>query len=287
MPLSSRPAPVERAKPLLGTIVSVRAGFAEAAAARAAIDAAFAEIAAVHRLMSFQEPGSDLSRLRRQRRGEVTAVDPRTAEVLAFALALAEETDGAFDPTVAGRAVTAGGLARPEGEAGPDPGASWRDVILEGDAVRLACAAWLALGGVAKGYAVDRAVRRLQALGATEGCVNAGGDLRVFGPQAELVRLRAGDPDAAPVLELQDGAVASSGGAAGRVATAHFDGRGRERVAPERFACVTAPDCMTADALTKAVLAMGPGSAPVLAGHGARAYAYEADLGWRAWGPAP
>ncbi len=180
--------------------------------------------------------------------------------------------------------MTAGGLARPEGEAGPDPGASWRDVELLKDGVRLGLAAWLDLGGVAKGYAVDRAVLELKARGASDGCVNAGGDLRVFGPQAELVRLRAGDPDAAPVLELQDGAVASSGGAAGRVATAHFDGRDQRRIDPARFACVTAADGMTADALTKAVLAMGPASSPVLARHGAKAWTYGAAEGWRCWG---
>ena len=284
MPSSSRPAPVERARPLLGTVVSVRAGCADPAAGHAAIDAAFAEIARVHALMSFQEPASDLSRLRRQGPGEVTAVDPRTAEVLAFALALAAETDGAFDPTVAGRAVIAGGLARPHGEVGPDPEASWRDVELCGDGVRLRRAAWLDLGGVAKGYAVDRAVGRLQALGAHEGCVNAGGDLRVFGPAPELVRLRAGAADAAPVLELQDGAAASSGGAEDRVATVHFDGRQGGRIAAARFACVTAPACMAADALTKAVLAMGPASHPVLERHGARAWSYEPSEGWRSWG---
>ena len=174
MPSSSRPAPVERARPLLGTVVSVRAGFADGADAHAGIDAAFAEIAAVQRLMSFQDPMSDLSRLRRARPGETTPVDPRTAEVLAFALGIARETGGAFDPTVAGRAVLAGGLERPRDAEGPDPEASWRDIALEGDSVRLSRAAWLDLGGVAKGYAVDLAIRRLEVLGATEACVNAG-----------------------------------------------------------------------------------------------------------------
>ena len=281
MPPSSRPAPVERAKALLGTYVSVRAVAADAAAANAAIDAAFAEIEAVHRLMSFHEADSDLSRLNRAAPGEAIVVDARTAAVLAFALELAEQSGGVFDPTVAGRLVACGALPRPPGATDPDPGASWRVIALEDETVRLTRPVWLDLGGVAKGFAVDRAIEVLVAHGATEGCVNAGGDLRVFGPEPTLIELRAGDPDNVPVLELNQGAAASSGG--GRLSGAHVDGRSRTPIDPARFACVTAPTCMAADALTKVVLGLGVGARPLLHRHRAHAYAFDDAHGWTSW----
>jgi thiamine biosynthesis lipoprotein len=57
------PSPIERIKPLLGTTVRVRVSGLDAARSHAAIDAAFAEIAAIHALMSFHEAQSDVSRL--------------------------------------------------------------------------------------------------------------------------------------------------------------------------------------------------------------------------------
>ncbi len=279
--MCSRPAAVERATPLLGTLVSVRAALADRAVANAAIDSAFDAVRTVHRLMSFHDPDSDLSRLHRAAPGQAVSIDPHTAEVLAFALELARRTGGAFDPAIAGKAVGRGDLPRPEGSNDPDDDASWRDIRLEGLAVRRLRSVWLDLGGVAKGYAVDLAVAALKQRGVAEGCVNAGGDLRVFGAQSECIELLAGDPAHTPVLELTDGAAASSGG--GRGEAAHFDGRGGGAIDPRHFVCVTAPSCMAADALTKVVLAMGDDARPILAAFQAEAHQFDARRGWRSW----
>lgn len=270
---------IERAKPLLGTIVSVRARFAHAPAARAALDAAFAEIATVHRLMSFHEADSDLSRLHRQPPGTPVEVDARTAEVLRFALALAQETGGAVDPAIGHLAVGSGALPRPGGRAEPGAGASWRDIALEGRAVACQRPLWIDLGGIAKGFAVDRAVEMLLAAGALQGCVNAGGDLRVFGPEAEPVALRVLDAHAMPWLSLHEGAAAASGGLP-HAGTRHFNPGTGQPVDPALFVCVTAPECMTADALTKAVLVMRESAAPVLAQHRANAHLFDPAVGW-------
>ncbi len=280
---SSPPPAAERAKPLLGTLVRVRAQHASAQAAQGAIDAAFAEIAEVHRLMSFHGPASDVSRLNRAAPGEPTQVDARTAEVLAFALDLAERSAGAFDPTIGRRAVASGALPHPAGAADADPQAAWRDIGLDGRTVRLARRLWLDLGGIAKGYAVDRGVQRLIAYGAGAGCVDAGGDLRVFGPDAAMIGLRVAPAGHAPMLEISDGAAASSGGDPG-VATTHWAGAAGAAIAPGRFVCVTAPLCIAADALTKVVLALGPGAAgPCLTAHAASAHAFSPAEGWRSW----
>ena len=287
---SLRPAPVERARPLLGTTVAVRASFARTAAAQAAIDCAFAEVAQVHSLMSFHDPASDLSRLNGHAAMGTVMVDPRTYEVLSWALQLAEDSEGCFDPTIAAEAVRAGALPRPACPNDPDPAASWRDIELMGEVcgVRFHRPLWIDLGGVAKGYAVDCAIAALRAAGAGQASVNAGGDLRVIGADAELIHLRCGEPcaDALPILEVCDGAVASSGSGpdletAGAV---HIDGTSRIRVPRGRFATVVAPTCMAADALTKPVLARGTAPDGLLERYGATAHLYDHNGGWRSFG---
>jgi FAD:protein FMN transferase len=291
MPSSSRPAQVERARPLLGTTVAVRVGGLAESRAHAAIDAAFAEVARVQALMSFQDPASDLSRLNREAAAGPVAVDPLTFETIGMALRLASLSDGAFDPTVGAAVVRAGGLPETAGAPIADPAASWRDVQLQSEAgtVSFARPLRLDLCGIAKGFAVDRAVAALRIAGASEGVVNAGGDLRVFGA-AEQVALRTGDiAGHGPILELADGAAASSGALVADpdepLMAVHLAGRGRRRL-HGRFACVAAPECVWADGLTKVVLARGARSAPVLRAFGARAYALGPAAVWRSYGAA-
>ena len=286
------PTPVERAKPGLGTIVVVRASFAAPEAAQAAIDAAFTQVARVHRLMSFHEPASDLARLNRDAAGGETAVEAPTLAVLKFALEAAEASDGLFDPTVAAQAVAAGALPRPAGAPEPDPTASWSDIELDEARreVRFRRQIWIDLGGVAKGPAVDLALEALRVAGCTQASVNAGGDLRLAGPESELVHLRCGlqTPDVLPFIELQDAAAASSGSAADPAFAAgiHLDGRSRAPVPANRFATVIAPSCMAADALTKPVMAAGEACAGLLRHYGACAYLRDAAADWRWFGKA-
>lgn len=283
-------ARLHRARPWLGTLVEMRVDAPDAECARRALEAAFAEVEAVHRRMSFHEPGSDLARLHAARIGMAVAVDARTVEVLRCALSLAERSHGCFDPTVAGELVARGFLPRPDSPFAADACASWRDVELPGgDCVRLHRALWLDLGGIAKGYAVDRAVDALFAHGATQVLVNAGGDLRVAGPREEIVHLRgAGTAGMAGAVALRDAALASSAGAAtrrhrgGRWIGAHLDARSGKTVGAFSFASVIAPTCMIADALTKVAFAAPPALARrVFASCGAQVTTHSARHGWR------
>jgi thiamine biosynthesis lipoprotein len=267
---------VQRARPMLGTLVQMRVeGFSEGAALRA-IESAFAEVAAVHRCMSFHESDSDLSHLHRTSAGTLVQVDARTHAVLACALDVAAVSAGLFDPTIAAQQVARGWLPRPDSAFSPDPRANWRDIeLLDQDCVRLHRPLWIDLGGIAKGYAVDRAVEILVQAGATQGCVNAGGDLRVFGPRAERIHLRSA-AGYLPALELCDAAVAGSTGAA------HVHGRTRAAAHAGASVGVVAPTCMIADALTKVVLAAGvSASAAVLARFAAQACAFDTASGWQ------
>jgi thiamine biosynthesis lipoprotein len=162
---------------------------------------------------------------------------------------------------VAPRLVAAGLLPRPAGAPEPDPEATFDDVVVAHDGtIVFRRPLWLDLGGVAKGFAVDRAVARLRAAGIRRGCVDAGGDLRVFGGRPLRVALRdAGDGrKVVAVVELVDAALASTSAAASR----NDDGSVSHLVDPQRArflaepigATVVARSAAVADAWTKGVL---------------------------------
>lgn len=238
---------LRRARPLLGTLVEI--GVQGQDGAEAAIDAAFAAVQRVQSCMSRFEPDSDVVRFAALAAGETMDVEPETAEVLQAAWVLQVASGGLFDITQ-GRA--------PQG---------WH--CEQRRLHKRAGAAAFDLGGIAKGYAVDRAVQALQHLGCAGGWVNAGGDLRAFGPVQVPVLLRDEEGGGArPFAQLGDGALATSclgprrrsqvwaGG--GRSVTAHVS--------------VAAPSCLWADALTKVVAACGDAQHPLLQAYGAQAW---------------
>jgi|SRR5579871_5944197 len=267
---------IERAKPLLGTFVSVRVHGLAPEKAHKAIDAAFGEISTIHALMSFHEADSDVSLLNREAHHRPVQVDERTYAVLERSASISEVSEGHFDIAIAPRLVEAGHLPKPLHSLEPDDRASWRDIVLlPGFQVRFRRPLWIDLGGIAKGFAVDCAAQRLASFAPELTCINAGGDLRLDGPLAERVRLvqEAPDRDSVPVMEIENASLASSGSYPGKhkFTGPHFDPR-RKRWSPaRRFASVVAPNCIDADALTKIVLIRGRRAAPVLRRFGARA----------------
>src|SRR5215467_7483044 len=116
---------IERARPLLGTTVVIRVEGLGETQAHAAIDEAFGEVALVHRLMSFQESSSDISRLNREAFERTQDVHPSTFEVLHWASGIAEKSDGMFDITVAPLLVASGLLPKPASGRSPDSAANW------------------------------------------------------------------------------------------------------------------------------------------------------------------
>ncbi len=285
---------VERSRPLLGTFVNIKVGGLPAAEAHRAIDAGYEVIAQVHAAMSFHEPESEISALNRGAAREAVSVSSDTFHVVERALALSAASDGVFDITIAPQLVTWGFLPPPEGAPEPDPAATWRDIeCLSGNTIRFRKPLWIDLGGIAKGFAVDSAVEKIAGNAAMQCCVNAGGDLRVSGPVSERVMLRTDRSEATvPVVEIENGSLASSSGREqtrrhndGEVGP-HIHGRARQSIGMTSFVSVIAPECITADALTKVVLALGDDAAPVLRRFGATAYLQDARGEWRVVGGA-
>ena len=291
---------MRRAQPWLGTLVEISVADAlPDEAVQQAISQAFAEVALVHRLMSFHAADSDVARLNRAWASEVLAVHPHTWQVLRLAQRVADESDHIFNIACAPRLVAWGCLPAPQDEA-----PSYRPGLTvlrcqAGGTVRKAAPGWVDLGGIAKGYAVDLALAALQRAGVASACVNAGGDLRAIGPDAWPVRLRSPrDPGrVGATLALRDEALATSAGYFsarthdGQLVCALVDGRdgspagvadagvvgggdvdggaaaGRragDKAGHGPSVSVRAASCAVADALTKVVLASGDVAHPAL-----------------------
>jgi thiamine biosynthesis lipoprotein len=284
---SSNPA-VERAQPWLGTLVSIRIEGLPDAPAHAAIECAFEEVATVHRLMSFHEPDSDISRLNREAIHRSVEVHPYTLEVLRSAMKISTETRGCFDISIGAELVKWELLPRPTGTSGLPEGC-WKDIELGLDGrVKFHRPVWIDVGGIAKGYAVDRATDRLRERGAVQAVVNAGGDIRVHGEQIEPIRLALNFPvNSIPVLAVADGSIASSSGYLSRRRRdnvfhgPHVHGIQRSPACTERFVCVLAQQCIWADALTKVVMVEGATSAELLGRFGACAHLHDPLTGWQ------
>jgi thiamine biosynthesis lipoprotein len=267
MTLQSSPDVYRRARPLLGTLVEISAAGVPAAVA---VNAAFAAVLDVHRLMSFHDEGSDVSRINMARAGEEILVNPHTHRVLRFARRVSAACGGVFDVTVGDVLVRHGFLPVLPAEDARPREATWRDLeVLAGNRV---CwrrrAGRIDLGGIGKGYAVDVAVETLQSYGVLRGLVNAGGDLRMFGEsQPVYVRLPEAPGMLAPLGLFADCALATSAAYFSRVDSDTglleplVDGERRIRCATQDSATVVAAECMTADALTK-VVRLAPHLAP-------------------------
>lgn len=169
---------LKRMQPLLGTYVEVGVE-TERSDVNDVITNAFKHIKNIQRLLSFQDPCSELSQLNRSRCRDVI-LDPISADVLRLALHLTGVTNGAFNCTVGGALVQKGVLPNHVGGKIISSGTA-DDVILDGCKARLVRPVRITLDGIAKGYAVDQAVNFLKRQGVKSGWVNAGGDLRVFG----------------------------------------------------------------------------------------------------------
>ena len=269
-PTTMRCERVRRARPLLGTLVEISLSGNDADALHDAANVAFEEIASVHDIMSFHSPDSDVSRLNNSAVGCAVQIDPRTWRVIQVANSISWASGGAFDIAVGGEMMARGDL--PSLPCPPtDRDACYRDIELLADwRVRMRRPLAIDVGGIAKGYAVDCAVKVLQEMSVDSGCVNAGGDLRVFGDETVPVDVR--DPLNPTVsgasVKVRDSALATSAnyaaGAGFGSAGVVLDPRSDAQVVGGRSASVRAKTCMIADALAKCVLILEQGSGKLL-----------------------
>jgi len=231
-----RPPVDERSGPrmVMGTFARVIAVADNSKTAENCIEAAFEQLTAADNRMSTYKQDSEVSRVNNGGFPGPVKVSATTFEVLQKSVEFSRLTDGAFDVTI-GPLVQ---LWRSAGDANSVPideqlaqaraRVGYDKLILDANdlSVRFTVEGMrLDLGGIAKGWAIDRAIEAMQEKAAAGGMVDVGGDIRCFGvpPRGKkhwLVGLQ--DPKEATdaltvgkpllVLKLTDAAVATSGG---------------------------------------------------------------------------
>jgi len=270
---NQRPAPtLVRARYLMGTVFRFEAPVeGDGAGVGESLESALDEVQRLETLLSNWRDDSELSLLNARSGQGAVPVSPELFEVVESALRWARLTEGTFDPTVEPltRRFRERTLPRSSGAIGsPIRGISsvvgWRRVSM--DPVRRTIAlpegGGLDLGGIGKGYALDRAGRVLAVRGIHAALLDAGGQILAMGtPPGEFGwRVDVADPEDRnrPAYEflLRDASAATSGNTV-RPGEIINPATGAP-LAETLTATAIAPDGTSADALSTALFVMGP-----------------------------
>ena len=247
--------------------------------------------------MSFHHPKSELSRLNRFAFQQNVQVHPLTFAVLKRAQRVFTASKGLFDCSIADTLVHWQLLPDHGAEAFHDSKPEIQNAcgkgienyssysqenlkLLKNHQVRYTAPIILDLGGIAKGFAVDMAIQHLKDSSIQNAVVNAGGDLRVIGHQAEAISLRdPKNPQHFLTLgELANGAIASSATYFSKTkfennwVNALVNPQNRTALNSEQSFSVIAPTAYIADALTKVVAISQNPQHPCLALFSAQAF---------------
>jgi thiamine biosynthesis lipoprotein len=267
----------------MGTRATILLAHSSPKVATTILQAAFDDITEVERQMSRFRADSDVGRLNASRERWI-AVVPSTADVLHSALHIAQVSEGHFDPCLDGLLSQWGFHDHNYPSPIPEPSSTLRkagQAFYHGLAHRrrgrqnlfrlTALSPGIDLGGIAKGYAIDRAAKRLREGGVRHALINVGDDILALG----------GHPDGGPwrvgirhprqpgmvlqVLALREQAVATSGDYVnsfsrhGRRYAHLLDPHSGRPAETHRSLTVTAPSAMLADALATAAFTSPPG----------------------------
>lgn len=214
-------------QPHMGTLFTITLYAPEEDEARQASEAVFAKIAALERIMTDYDPESELMRLCQQPVGQAVRVSDELFEVLQKGQRLAELTEGAFDVTVGPvvrlwrRARRTETLPSPELLAKARAAVGYRKLRLDPVAQTVTLTVpnmQLDLGGIAKGYAADKALEVLKKHGLPRALVAASGDIAIGdsppgqrGWRIGVGALEGGSAGLAKNLRLRNAAVSTSG----------------------------------------------------------------------------
>lgn len=207
---------------MMGTIAEIQVVHDDERRAFRAIEAAFSELSRMERQFSYYRPDSDVGMLNSQAVFGGVHVQRETENLIRHALHWAAVTEGGFDPAL-GRVTTLWDVKHRTEPPAPGQWTRWagrrlyREIRLGADIRFLSKDVQIDLGGIAKGYAADRAIATLREEGIDQGLVNLGGDVATCGGRLaeEAWRIGIQDPArpgaVARVLSLRNQSVATSG----------------------------------------------------------------------------
>lgn len=264
---------------LMGTQFRITVSGATSAEVDAAAHAAFTEVARIEALMSEWRSDSEISAINQSAGASPVKVGPETFLVVQRAVELAELSGGAFDPTWAALKGLWDFQAQPPRLPATEEiearlaRTGWHKVKLDPKARTILLTEpgmALGLGGIAKGYAIDRAAAILKQRGLTRFIVDGGGDLYVSGrklsgqPWTLGVQNPRKPGDLLAALPLTDAAMVTSGDYErffvldGKRYHHIIDLRTGYPATRSRSVTVQAAEAMMADALSTAIFILGP-----------------------------
>jgi thiamine biosynthesis lipoprotein len=240
-----------RCKPLLGTFVEVSlSGELTEQNTFELTQNIFSKIQFIENKMSYFKRDSELNLLNTHAHINPVQVSEELYYILQFCIELNQLSKGVFDITVASNLIKKGLL--PDHGFKFDASSTSEDIVLKDGYVYFEKPLIIELGGVAKGYAVDEAIKVVNN-DDIHVTVNAGGDLKMSHWQNESVLIRnSNNPIHSSVkCEMQAAALATSG---------HYFLEGKQAIThplhdvvlpQNQSVSVFADSCMVADALTK------------------------------------
>ena len=273
-------AKVERARVTMGSELRLTAWTADEPAALAAFDEVFAEFDRLESLLSIWRDGSDVQRLNAAAGQHPVTISAETIEVLTAAREIGDLTEGKFDVTFAAlsdlwkfdhdqdNSIPAPDAIRARlplidyRQVEFDPAAKTAFITRKGMRVHL--------GGIGKGYAIDRAVAALRQRGLRDFMVQAGGDMYVAGRRGDRMwRLGIQDPrgpanSVFASVELSDATFSTSGDYErffikdGRRFHHIIDPDRGEPAAGCRSVTIVSDRAVVADGLSTGVFVLGP-----------------------------
>jgi len=265
-----------RNEAIMGTRCAVELWSEDKAAGEAAIASVFDDMRRIDRLMSTWKEDTEISKVNREASRHPVKISQELFKLLQVSVEYSELTHGAFDITYA----SVGYLYDFKKGVHPDqkaidkalPGINWRHMKLDPKKTTVYFTRpgmRIDLGGIAKGYSVDRGIEILQRQGITRAMVNAGGDTRIIGDRFGkpwVVGIRDPDHEGKTFLRmpLENTAFSTSGDY-----ERYFDEDGKRFhhiIDPKtgdsarkcRSVTVISGNATRTDALTKSVFIMGP-----------------------------
>jgi len=267
---------MERTEAIMGTRCYVELWADDQVKGNDAIDAVMAELRRIDDLMSHYKPESQLSQINQFANERPVQVDKELFDLIKLSTHYSQITEGAFDITYAsvGYLYDYPHHVRPTEEQIREklPAVNWRNMLLDEEhhTVRFEHPGMrIDLGGIGKGYAVDRGIDILKARGIQRALVTAGGDSRIIGDRMGrpwLVAVRHPDNPNKVVtrIPLSDSAVSTSGDYEryfdeGGVRYHHIiDPHTGHSASKVRSATVLAPTATQTDGMSKTAFVLGP-----------------------------
>ena len=266
----------DRTDAIMGTRIYVEVWSDEAVKGDAAIDTVMTDMRRIDELMSHYKPESQLSQINARAAQEPVQVDAELFDLIKLSTHYSVITEGAFDITYAsvGHLYDYPHHVKPTEEQikAALPGVNWRNMLLDPvhHTVRFEHAGMrIDLGGIGKGYAVDRGIAILQARGFQHALVTAGGDSRIIGDRMGrpwVIGIRNPDDKDQVVtrIPIVNSAMSTSGDYEryfdeGGIRYHHIiDPRTGHSASKVRSATILGPTATETDGMSKTAFVLGP-----------------------------